>query len=123
MTLNKAQMVGIVAIKVGFGASLAFGFGHGLVGTAYADTSTAAIDQGIADGESEEDEPGWSCVDDGNRVCGPNNTEGKPAACYADGGVIVALWPCSAWTPEASDASWGKGGGSRTSGSHHSRGA
>jgi hypothetical protein len=41
-----------------------------------------------------EDEPGWSCVDDGNRVCGPGNPEGKPAACYDEGGVIVALWPC-----------------------------
>lgn len=41
-----------------------------------------------------EDEPGWSCVDDGNRICGPGNPEGKPAACYDDGGVIVALWPC-----------------------------
>lgn len=42
----------------------------------------------------QEDDPGWSCVDDGNRICGPNNPEGKPAACYDDGGVIVALWPC-----------------------------
>lgn len=41
-----------------------------------------------------EDEPGWSCVDNGNRICGPNNAEGKPAACYDDGGVIVAPWPC-----------------------------
>lgn len=41
-----------------------------------------------------EDEPGWSCVDRGNHVCGPGNSEGKPAACYDDGGVIVALWPC-----------------------------
>lgn len=41
-----------------------------------------------------EDDPGWSCVDDGNRICGPGNAEGKPAACYDEGGVIVALWPC-----------------------------
>lgn len=41
-----------------------------------------------------EDQPGWSCVDDGNRICGPGNSEGKPAACYDDGGAIVALWPC-----------------------------
>lgn len=46
-----------------------------------------------------EDEQGWSCVDDGNHVCGPDNAEGKPAACYDDGGVIVALWPCTAWQP------------------------
>src|ERR1700753_2274679 len=30
----------------------------------------------------QEDQPGWSCVTDGNRICGPNNPEGKPAACY-----------------------------------------
>ncbi|WP_431231351.1 hypothetical protein ACQ856_17320 [Mycolicibacterium psychrotolerans] len=42
----------------------------------------------------QEDDLGWSCVDDGNRICGPGNPEGKPAACYDDGGVIVALWPC-----------------------------
>lgn len=41
-----------------------------------------------------EDDPDWSCVDDGNRVCGPNNDEGKPAACYDDGGVIEMYWPC-----------------------------
>ena len=57
------------------------------VASAYADTPN-------------EDEPGWSCVDDGNRVCGPGNPEHKPAACYDDGGVIVALWPCSPWTPD-----------------------
>lgn len=44
-----------------------------------------------------EDMPCWSCVDDGNRVCGPGNSEGKPAACYDDGGVIVAYWPCEPW--------------------------
>jgi hypothetical protein len=47
-----------------------------------------------------EDEPGWSCVDDGNKVCGPGNPEGKPAACYDEGGVIVALWPCHAVRPQ-----------------------
>ncbi|VBA56020.1 hypothetical protein LAUMK142_05350 [Mycobacterium pseudokansasii] len=46
-----------------------------------------------------EDQPGWSCVDDGNRVCGPENSEGKPAGCYDDGGVLWAPWPCAAWTP------------------------
>jgi hypothetical protein len=47
-----------------------------------------------------EDEPGWSCVDDGNRICGPGNDEGKPAACYDEGGVIVALWPCDPVVPD-----------------------
>lgn len=43
-----------------------------------------------------EDETGWSCVDDGNRVCGPENDEGKPAGCYDTAGVLVAAWPCEA---------------------------
>lgn len=47
----------------------------------------------------QEDQPGWSCVDDGNRVCGPGNDEGKPAGCYDDGGVLFAVWPCEAWKP------------------------
>lgn len=38
--------------------------------------------------------PAWDCATDGDRVCGPSNTSGKPAACYDEGGVIVALWPC-----------------------------
>lgn len=41
-----------------------------------------------------EDDPGWSCVADGNRICGPNNSEGKTPACYNDVGAIVAAWPC-----------------------------
>jgi hypothetical protein len=57
------------------------------------------IPSALADGP-EEDSPEWSCVDDGNHVCGPNNPEGKPAACYDDGGVIVAMWPCNPWTPD-----------------------
>lgn len=43
---------------------------------------------------STEDSPAWDCVTMGNRVCGPTNVQGKTAACYDDGGVIVALWPC-----------------------------
>jgi hypothetical protein len=41
----------------------------------------------------EEDQPGWSCVDDGNKVCGPGNDEGKPAGRYDEGGVLVDPWP------------------------------
>lgn len=46
-----------------------------------------------------EDEPGFSCVDDGNRVCGPGNSNGVPAGCYDDGGVLFKAWPCEAWSP------------------------
>lgn len=42
----------------------------------------------------QEDQPGWSCVDDGNHMCGPGNANGVPAGCYDDGGVLVASWPC-----------------------------
>jgi len=59
----------------------------------------------------QEDQPGWSCVDDGNRICGPGNPQGAPAGCYDDGGVLVAAWPCyvvvdangnaDAYTPDA----------------------
>jgi hypothetical protein len=46
------------------------------------------------DGVVQEDESGWSCVDQGNRTCGLGNSNGVPAGCYDDGGVIVAPWPC-----------------------------
>jgi hypothetical protein len=39
--------------------------------------------------------PSHYCVDD-DHMCKPGNSEGKPAACYDDGGVIVAEWPCYA---------------------------
>lgn len=39
-----------------------------------------------------DDDP--ACVDDPPHVCAPGNPEGKPAACYDQGGVIVELWPC-----------------------------
>lgn len=71
----------------------------------------SAVLPATAHAAPEEDEPGWSCVDDGNRVCGPGNAEGKPAACYDDGGVIVAYWPCNPWTP---DMGWRHADGTTT---------
>lgn len=56
--------------------------------------ATALAAPAIAAAQPQEDDPGWSCVDDGNRICGPNNPQGAPAACYDEGGVIVAMWPC-----------------------------
>lgn len=63
-------------------------------------TSTLA-NAAVAHAESpQEDDPGWSCVDAGNRVCGPLSDDwGHTPGCYDDGGVIVALWPCEAWKP------------------------
>jgi len=55
-------------------------------------TFTAGVSK--ADTPVEEDSPSWSCVDDGNRICGPGNAQGAPAGCYDDGGVLIASWPC-----------------------------
>ena len=68
--------IALVAVAPAFGASLVLG-----LATAHAEPI-------------QEDSPNWSCVDDGNRICGPNNAEGQPAGCYDDGGVLVAAWPC-----------------------------
>lgn len=48
----------------------------------------ASTDDGIA-----EDSPEWDCVSMGNRVCGPDNAQGKPAGRYDDGGVLITPWP------------------------------
>lgn len=40
-----------------------------------------------------EDESGFSCVDDGNKVCGPDNPAGVPAGLYDEGGVLIDVWP------------------------------
>ena len=64
---------------------LCFGVTVGLVQLGQAVAEPATI---------TEDSPEWDCVTMGNRVCGPGNDQGKPAACYDDGGVIVASWPC-----------------------------
>lgn len=45
-----------------------------------------------ADQPIQEDDPGWSCVDDGNQICGPSNTQGAPAGRYDQGGVLVETW-------------------------------
>jgi hypothetical protein len=45
----------------------------------------------------QEDSPLWSCVDDGNKVCGPGNGNGVPAGPYDEGGVLIDAWPIDAW--------------------------
>lgn len=83
MNTHTPLQYGMAALsaKVALGASLALGFGSLPISVAHADV--------------QEDSPEWSCVEQGNRVCGPGNSEGQPAACYDEGGVIVALWPCT----------------------------
>jgi len=56
--------------------------------------SGAAGLRGTASAAPQEDDPGWSCVTDGNRICGPGNPDGVPPGCYDDGGMLVAPWPC-----------------------------
>jgi hypothetical protein len=41
-----------------------------------------------------EDDPAWNCITDGNRVCGPANTNDVAPGCYDDAGSLVAPWPC-----------------------------
>lgn len=53
---------------------------------------TFTVHPGIAHGKGKHHRAGF-CVDD-DHMCLPGNSEGKPAACYDEGGVIVALWPC-----------------------------
>ena len=43
---------------------------------------------------TQEDQPGWSCSTQGNRMCGPGNESGLVAGCYDDDGSLVAQWPC-----------------------------
>lgn len=86
--MNRTQAWTLLAGKAVFGATMAIGLTMA-PGTASAHSPIAPM----------EDEPGWSCVDDGNRVCGPDNAEGKPAGCYDDGGVMEFAWPCTPWQP------------------------
>ncbi|VEG58141.1 Uncharacterised protein [Mycolicibacterium aurum] len=46
-----------------------------------------------------EDSDAWSCVDMGNRICGPDNPRGVPAGQYDEGGVLIpwALSEVPAW--------------------------
>jgi hypothetical protein len=57
------------------------------------DVYAAEVGDDNADGVITEDESGWSCVDNGNRVCGPGNPHGVPAGRYDEGGVLVDPWP------------------------------
>lgn len=39
-----------------------------------------------------EDSPLWDCTMMGNHICGPGNSNGVPAGCYDQGGVMVKPW-------------------------------
>lgn len=57
------------------------------------DAYTAEVGDDNGDGVVSKDESGWSCVDDGNRVCGPGNGQAVPAGRCDEGGVLVDPWP------------------------------
>ena len=76
------RIITLVIAKAALGAGLALGFAAAPHGIAHAD-DTAIY----------EDSPGWSCVDNGNKVCGPGNKQGVPAGRYDEGGVLVDPWP------------------------------
>jgi hypothetical protein len=91
--------IALVVVKAALGAGLALGFAAAPHGTAHADTVvgydayTAEVGDDNANGVVSEDESGWSCVDDGNRVCGPGNGQAVPAGRYDEEGVLVDPWP------------------------------
>jgi hypothetical protein len=93
------RCISIVIAKTVFGAGLALGFAampHALAHTdtvAGYDAYAAEVGDDNADGVITEDESGWSCVDNGNRVCGPGNQQGVPAGRYDEGGVLIDAWP------------------------------
>ena len=89
----------LVVAKAVLAAGVVLGLAAAPHGTAPVDTVvgynayTAEVGDDNGDGVVSEDESGWSCVDDGNRVCGPGNAQGVPAGRYDEGGVLVDPWP------------------------------
>lgn len=57
------------------------------------DVYAAEVGDDDGNGAISEDESGWSCVDMGNHICGPNNANGVPAGRYDEGGVLIDAWP------------------------------
>ena len=89
----------ILIAKAALGAGLALGFAAMPHAAAHIDTIVSydvyayEVGDDNGDGVVSEDESGWSCVDDGNRVCGPGNGQAVPAGRYDEGGVLVDPWP------------------------------
>lgn len=47
-----------------------------------------------------EDDPGWDCRVQGDRVCGPTNDQGMPAGLYSNGSLVAAWEPAWFGHPE-----------------------
>lgn len=88
----------IVTFATGMFVGITLGLVAGHAAQAKADPATCWQLQGtliqIACPLPEEDDLGWDCVRNGNRICGPDNTQGRPAGCYDELGLLVAPWPC-----------------------------
>ena len=91
------RRIAIFVAKTVLGAGLALGFAampHAMAHEpGWRDAYAAEVGDDNADGVLTEDESGWSCVDDGNRICGPDNAQGVPAGYYDEGGVLIDPWP------------------------------
>ena len=89
--------IALVVIKAALGSALALGFATMPQALAHEpgwhDAYAAEVGDDNENGIVEEDESGWSCVDNGNRVCGPGNPQGVPAGRYDEGGVLIDPWP------------------------------
>ena len=80
-----------LVFKAALGAGLALGFTAAPHGDAHADDTTVIF----------EDDPRWSCVDDGNKVCGPGNAQGVPAGRYDEAACLSIRGqstPTPTWT-------------------------
>ena len=87
----------LVVGKTVLGGGLALGFlaaPHAPAHAAPIGVDVYAYEAGDDDGDGriDEDESGWSCVDNGNRTCGPGNSKGVEAGRYDEGGVLIDPW-------------------------------
>lgn len=105
--MTNRQAIALALTSPVFGATMALGLAHPAItsadesimhdGTSFVrqpDGSLLHVDDATHQPITEDD-PRWSCVDDGNRACGPGNTNHVPAGCYDDGAVWVAPFPAA----------------------------
>lgn len=77
--------------EVAAAAAITAGITAGLAGVYVANAEPSGT---LAVQMPNEDDPDWDCRTQGNRICGPRNSQLVEPGCYNDGGTLVALWPC-----------------------------